>query len=80
MFNGLLKSFVTNGLINLGEQINPLTGKKEINLNQAAYSIKMLEMMKEKTEGNLNTEEQERLQEYLTQLKMSYVKISNHDN
>ncbi len=79
MFNGLLKSFVTNGFINLGEQKNPLTGKKEVNLSQASYSIKMLEMIKEKTVGNLTEEEAENLKEYLTQLKMLYVKISDNN-
>ena len=78
MFNGLLKSFVANGMINLGEQINPLTGKKEVNLNQAAYSIKMLEMVKTKTDGNLSKNEQDVLKEHLTQLKMLYVRISNN--
>ncbi len=78
MFNGLLKSFVTNGLINLGEQKNPLTGKKEVNLNQASYSIKMLEMIREKTAGNLTEKEDETLTESLTQLKMLYVKISGN--
>ncbi len=76
MFNGLLKSFVANGLINLGEEINPLTGKKEVNLNQASYSIKMLQMMKEKTTGNLNKTETITLQEALTKLKKLFVRIS----
>lgn len=78
MFTGLLKSFVANGMINLGEQINPLTGKKEVNLCQAAYSIKMLEMIKDKTDGNLSASEQEILKSHLTQLKMLYVKISDN--
>ncbi len=78
MFNGLLKSFVTNGLINLGEQKNPLTGKKEVNINQASYSMKMLKMIKEKTAGNLNEAEQKTLNESLTQLKMLYVKVSDN--
>ncbi|NPE27373.1 DUF1844 domain-containing protein [Methanococcoides sp. SA1] len=78
MFTGLLKSFVANGMINLGEQINPLTGKKEVNLNQASYSIKMLEMIKNKTDGNLSKVEQDLVTEYLTQLKMLYVRISNN--
>lgn len=78
MFNGLVKSFVTNGLINLGEQKNPLTGKKEVNINQASYSMKMLEMIKEKTAGNLNESEKKTLNESLTQLKMLYVKTSDN--
>jgi hypothetical protein len=80
MFNGLLKSFVTNGLINLGEEQNPLTGKREINLNQASYSIKMLEMIKEKTAGNLNKNETNTLQKALTKLKILFVQVSEDNN
>lgn len=80
MFTGLLKSFVANGMINLGEELNPLTGKKEINLPQAGYSIKMLEMIKDKTTGNLNKSETNTLQEALTKLKMLYVQISDNNN
>ncbi|MBN2281390.1 MAG: DUF1844 domain-containing protein [Candidatus Marinimicrobia bacterium] len=78
MFTGLLKSFVANGMINLGEQTNPLTGKKEVNLNQAAYSIKMLEMIRDKTHGNLSKSEQDLLRKYLTHLKRLFVKISDN--
>lgn len=80
MFNGLLKSFVANGLINLGEQQNPLTGKKDINLGQVSYSIKMLEMIKDKTSGNLNETETITLQESLTQLKKLFVQVSENNN
>ena len=79
MFNGLLKSFVANGMINLGEEINPLTGKKDININQASYSIKMLEMMKEKTDGNLSENETKTLHKSLTKLKMLFVIISGNN-
>ena len=79
MFNSLLKSFVTNGLINLGVEMNPLTGKKEINLNQASFSIKMLEMIKKKTFGNLNKNETNTLQDSLTELKKKFVKISDNN-
>ncbi len=79
MFNGLLKSFVANGMINLGEEINPLTGKKDININQASYSIKMLEMMKEKTDGNLSENETKTLHKSLTKLKMLFVRISGNN-
>jgi len=52
---------------------------REININQASYSIKMLEMIKEKTSGNLNKSETNTLKEALTQLKMLFVHISENN-
>jgi len=78
LFMGMVSSFVTNGLINLGEQINPLTGKKTVNANQATYSIKMLEMIKAKTNGNLSENEQEMINSAVTKLKMRFVSINEN--
>ncbi|MFH1714759.1 MAG: DUF1844 domain-containing protein [Elusimicrobiota bacterium] len=44
-------------LMQMGKISNPVTGKTERNLNQAKVSIDMLEMLREKTIGNLSIEE-----------------------
>ncbi len=77
LFMGMISSFVTNGLINLGEQINPLTGNKTVNANQVTYSIKMLEMIKAKTNGNLSKNEQEMINSSISKLKMKFVTIND---
>ena len=49
-------------------------GKKEKpNLELARYSIDMLELLKLKTKGNLEAEEERFLQEMLHQLRLRYV-------
>jgi len=60
-------------LIALGELENPTTGKKEKEPNQAKFIIDTLDMLKEKTKGNLDEEESNLLENILYELKMKYV-------
>ncbi len=50
--------------------------KKEPDLEMAKYNIDMLEILEEKTKGNLTEEEQEVLSNYLNELRMGYVKVA----
>lgn len=59
--------------IALGMISNPVTKKYERDLDVAKYHIDILEMLKEKTEGNLNTDEKSYLEQTLTDLRMRYV-------
>ena len=72
-----LKTFVSGlagqVLINLGMFPNPVSGKKEVDLEQAKYSIDLLEILKEKMRGNLDDEEDKLLETMLYDLRMRYV-------
>jgi hypothetical protein len=72
-FYQLILMFETAALQQLGKLINPLTGKVEKDLEQAKFSIDMLGMLEEKTEGNLTSEEKSYLQRVLAQLRLNYV-------
>lgn len=56
----------------LGRLPNPQTGKAEPNLEVARMLIDQLEMIREKTRGNLNHEEAEILGSILTDLQLGY--------
>ena len=60
-------------MINLGKVSNPATGKVERNLNQAKASIDILEMLKRKTKGNLDKEEEKLLGNMLADAQLNYV-------
>ncbi len=60
-------------LIALGQMESPFTKKKEINRDQAKYTIDTLKMIEEKTRGNLTPEEERYLQGLLYDLRMSYI-------
>ena len=56
----------------LGKITNPATGKVEKNVVQAKSSIDMLEMLKEKTKGNLTKTEEKMLLTTLSNLYLNY--------
>jgi len=63
-------------LISLGQVPNPVSKKVELDLDQAKYSIDLLEILKEKTQGNLAEEESKYLNGLLYDLRMRYVSVS----
>ena len=60
-------------MFHIGEIPNPETGKTEKNLPLAKQSIDIIEMLKEKTKGNLDPEEEKLLDIVLYDLRMKYV-------
>ncbi len=62
-----------NAAFFLGQMPNPQTGKAEVNLEMAKIFIDQLEMIQEKTRGNLSSEESEVLNNALTNLRMAFV-------
>ncbi len=60
----------------LGRIPNPQTGKPEVNLEIARMFIDQLEMIHEKTRGNLTSEETEILTRVLSDLQLTFVQTS----
>jgi hypothetical protein len=73
LFFHLVFMFQTAALQQMGKLINPLTRKAERNLEQAKYSIDILELLQEKTKGNLKEEESKYLENVLFELRMNYL-------
>lgn len=61
----------------LGRIPNPQTGKPEVRLDVAKLFIDQLEMIREKTRGNLSNQESEILAGVLSDLQMAYVEASS---
>ncbi|MCM8783756.1 MAG: DUF1844 domain-containing protein [Candidatus Omnitrophica bacterium] len=76
-FNFFITSLAMQAMIAMGEIENPVTNRKEKDLNQAKYLIDILGILKEKTENNLNEEENNLLDNLLYQLRTTFIKISN---
>ena len=72
-FVQLIFSLKTSAIMQLGKVANPLTGKIERNLNEAKYTIDMLNMIKEKTKGNLTSDEQKIIDDAVFEMQMNYV-------
>ena len=72
-FPSYVLTYYTQGLVLLGEVPNPLTNKKEENLNAARHMIDILTLLQEKTRGNLDREEQQLLDSVLYELRMKFM-------
>ena len=76
-FPVIVSSFVAQALIALGEMESPVDGKRTQDLDAAKFSIDMLQMLGDKTEGNLAEEEKRMLENALYDLRMRYVRASS---
>ena len=72
-FSTFVVSLSTQALMHLGEIANPISGKIDPDVPAAKQMIDMLGMIKEKTSGNLNANEDRLMQEILFDLRMKYV-------
>jgi len=65
-----------NAALFLGQIPNPKTGQGEVNLDLAKMFIDQLEMIQEKTRGNLTPDETTVLKNTLSNLQMLYVEVA----
>ncbi len=63
----------------MGKLKNPVTNKVDRNLDYAKVSIDTLDMLAQKTKGNLSEYEEKYLTEVLKELKLNYVEEVNKD-
>lgn len=76
-FTNFILSLSTSVLLNFGDIPDPVSKEKKKDLNMAKQTIDIIEMLKEKTKGNLNKEEESLINSLLYDLKMRYVKESS---
>jgi hypothetical protein len=72
-FTILVSSIATQVLVSLGQIENPLSKKKEVDLKSAKFSIDLLQVLADRTRGNLTDVEKRYLEGVLYQLRMGYV-------
>jgi hypothetical protein len=72
-FNFFITTLSLQASIALGQVPNPVTNKNEQDLTQAKFLIDTIGMLKEKTRGNLSTDETNLLENLLYELRMVYI-------
>ena len=75
-FINLIFSLSTSVLIQLGEIQDPVTQQLAKNLPLAKQTIDLIGMLKEKTKGNLTSDEEKVLENILYDLRIRYVKAT----
>ena len=76
-FTNFLLSLSTSALIQLGEIPDPMTKQETKELPLAKQTIDLIGMLKDKTKGNLTTEEEKLIEYILYDLRMRYVKAAS---
>ena len=76
-FTSLVFPFYTQALIKLGMIEDPVLGKNSENPELAKRLIDLIDLLKDRTKGNLEPEEEKFLEACLAQLKMGYLKQIN---
>jgi len=71
-FENFVRYLAQVALHQMAGERNPATGAVEVALEEARQTIEILEMLKAKTEGNLNADEKRTLDELLYHLKLEF--------
>lgn len=73
LFTQLVLMFHAACVQHLGKMKNPITDKLDKDLPAAQSTIDMLDMLHQKTKGNLSAEEEQLLTQVISELKLTYV-------
>jgi hypothetical protein len=76
-FAGLVLNHTQMALLLLGRAPHPVTGETVQDLGGARMLIDQLDMLEQKTRGNLEPHESQMLRESLTALRMAFVEAAN---
>lgn len=74
-FVNFLSTLATNAAASLGAMPHPVTGKRSLDLDTGKYWLDVLGMLKDKTKGNLHSQESRLLEGLLADLRMQYVQL-----
>lgn len=72
-FSNFVLSLNASALIHLGEIHDPQTKERAVNMQAAKQTIDILEILKNKTKGNLDNEEEKLLNEVLYNIRMKFM-------
>jgi hypothetical protein len=73
-FTNFVLSLSTSALFHFGDFPDPATGSTQKDLSAAKQTIDMLDMINEKTKGNLDEQENNLIRGVMYELKMRYIK------
>ena len=80
LFMYLLGTFQSSAWIALGKIENPMTEKTDSNIEQATFYINLLDMLQEKTKGNLTDYEEQMLINTVSELKLNLIDEKKNSN
>jgi hypothetical protein len=79
LFDSLISQTVYGIWIALGKIQNPMTKESSVDLTSATIQIDMLDMIKNRMEASLSSEEKDYLSKVLSELKMNYIEVEKSE-
>ena len=76
-FEMLLTTLATEALMALGQVPHPITGQVEVKRNQAKFLIDTVDVLRQKTAGNLSNTEQQVIDSLLHQMRLVFVQTAD---
>jgi len=76
-FAAIVENIASQALMFMGAVRDPMTGQTHQDLHQAQTMIEILQMLEEKTKGNLVREEEEMMRQVLDEVRMHFVRLSS---
>jgi hypothetical protein len=73
----LVTTLANQAIIALGQAPHPITGKREVHLDQARHFIDTLGVLEAKTQGNLTPDESAMIEGILHDLRMIFVSVQS---
>ena len=74
--SALCMMLYSEALLHLGQVPDPATGQVRVDLDQARFTVDLLGVIQQKTQGNRTPEESAVLDEMLTALRLGFVSVS----
>ncbi len=75
-FQALMSILASQAIMGLGAYADPKTNRPVIDLEGAKFSIDLLEVLEEKTKGNLSEQEASDMKQLIAELQNRFVQIS----
>jgi len=75
-FSLLVATFASQAMVAFGKAPDPIDGKREVRLELARHAIDMLDILEQKTKGNLSADENAMLEGILHQLRLEFLEAT----
>ena len=72
-FSAFVMSLASSALVGLGEVPDPASGACRRDMELARHNIDVLELLRQKTQGNLNQDEERMLASVICELRLKFV-------
>jgi len=78
-FSTFVLSLNTSALIHFGDIPDPGTKERTVSVPAAKHTLQILEILKDKTTGNLDEQETKLLDDVLFNLRMKFIRLTESD-